>query len=309
ELLFVNSFGMPLNSGALFFLLLFAAILGYLLIWSKKKARYVIHLGVLCLSFVSIGYVFSYIPTLIRAQAGVSINMTNPDNVMALIPYLQREQFGATPFLYGQDFDSRTSLTDDEPKPVYLPAKKDGKAYYEEVGIKKEYVFDKERFFQRIWNNNDAGHEQFYRNFLGLGPNDEPTAADNYKFFLNYQVNWMFWRYFMWNYTGRQNDVEGQGEAINGNWISGITPIDKALGKGDINKLSRGYTENKARNQMYFLPFILGIVGLFYQFKRNKLDGYIVLSLFFFTGLAVQLYINNTPLQPRERDYQYVAAY
>jgi len=309
ELLFVNSFGMPLNSGALFFLLLFAAILGYLLVWSRKKARYIIHLAVLCLSFVSIGYVFSYIPTLIRAQAGVSINMTNPDNVMALIPYLQREQFGATPFLYGQDFDSRTSLSDAEPKSVYLPAKKDGKAYYEEVGIKKEYVFDKERFFPRIWNNNDAGHEQFYRNFLGLGPNDEPSAADNYKFFLNYQVNWMFWRYFMWNYTGRQNDIEGQGESINGNWISGITPIDKALGKGDINKLSRGYTENKARNQMYFLPFILGIVGLFYQFKRNKLDGYIVLSLFFFTGLAVQLYINNTPLQPRERDYQYVAAY
>src|SRR5690606_27267426 len=119
----------------------------------------------------------------------------------------------------------------------------------------------------------------------------------------------MFWRYFMWNYAGRQNDMEGQGEAHNGNWISGIKPIDKFLGKGDIDAMPKTFSEGPSRNQYYFLPFILGIVGLIYHFKKDKKGASIVAILFFFTGLAVQLYINNTPLQPRERDYQYVAAY
>ncbi len=309
ELLFVNSFGLPLNSGALFFLVLLAGLIAFLLIWSKKKNRYVVHLGVLCLAFVNIGYVFSYIPTIIRAKAGVSINMTNPDNVLALVPYLQREQYGAQPLLSGPDFDSRTSLSDAEPKPVYAAIEKDGKVRYEEVGSKREYTYDKTRVFPRIWDNNDDNHVKFYREYLGLGPNDEPTGGDNIRFFMQYQINWMFWRYFMWNYSGRQNDIEGQGEAIAGNWISGIKPLDKFLGKGDIDKLSPGYKNNKARNQMYLLPFAIGLIGLVYQFTRNKLDGWIVLSLFFLTGIAVQLYINNTPMQPRERDYQYVAAY
>lgn len=308
ELLFVNSLHMPFNSGAIFFLVFFGLIMAAVIWYARKNNRYLLHLSALSLVFMTIGYT-CYVPTIIRANAGVSINMTNPDNVMSLIPYLQRTQYGTQPFLTGQYYSDK--LIDIKPSSdIYLPVKEDGKDHYAAVGQEVDYVYENKHFFPRIWSSNQEGHVRFYQNWLGLADGEEPSPKDNFKFFMGYQINHMFWRYFMWNYTGRQNDYQGEGnEPQNGNWISGINGVDKFMGRGDFNKMPDAYKNNKAHNTLYFLPFIVGIIGMVYQFRKNKLDAYVVLSLFFFTGIAVQLYINNTPNQPRERDYQYIAAY
>lgn len=306
ELLFVNSMGMPLNSGAIFFLVLLSVLLGWLIFWAKKNGRYMLHLGTLCVAFIIIGY-SSYISIIVRSKADVPIDMGNPDNVMTLIPYLQRDQYGSQPIVFGPDFDSRVVEVNDG-RAIYSAVKKDGKDYYELVDHKPEYKYDHVRFFPRIHDFNDPNHVKFYQSYLGLTTTDEPSGMDNQKFFWGYQMNWMYWRYVMWNYAGRQNDMEGQGEAHNGNWITGIKAIDKFLGRGDLDAMPDAYKNSKARNQLYLLPFALGIIGLVYQFKRDKNDGVIVGLLFFFTGIAIVLYLNNTPLQPRERDYAYAGS-
>jgi uncharacterized membrane protein len=308
ELLFVNSFGLPLDSGALFFIAVLIALLTFLIIWAKKKGRYVLHLSMICVVFALIGY-SSYVSIIIRSRADVPIDMTNPDDVLSLLSYLQRDQYGSQPIVSGPDFDSRPSGYK-KGKPVYHETKKDGKDYYELSGTRQsepEYSPDEKRIFPRLYSSQHAG---FYRQYLGLSDSEEPTSADNYKFFFNYQLNWMWWRYFMWNYAGRQNDFAGTSyaEAQNGNWISGIKPIDKMFGRGDIDLMPDYYKNNRARNQLYFLPLILGIMGLVYQYNRNKQDGTIVALLFFFTGIAIVIYLNNTPQQPRERDYAYAGA-
>lgn len=309
DLMFVNGFGLPFDTGAVFLIILIIALLAWLLFWAKKKGHYLLHTGTLCIIFVVIGF-SSYLAAIIRSRADVPIDMTNPDNAMSLTSYISRDQFGQQPLLFGPDFN--TPLVQSQPyvqKGVtYAKSEKNGKNFYEAVGKKIEPNFDGGRFFPRIWDNNDPSHVQFYRNYLGLGPNDDPSSADNFSFFFRYQLNWMWWRYFMWNYVGRENDVEGQGDARAGNWISGIKPIDQFFGRGDIDKMGDGMSNNKARNELFFLPFILGICGLVYQFNRNRKDGIIVFLLFFFTGIAVVLYLNNTPLQPRERDYAYAGS-
>ncbi len=306
ELLFVNSFGLPLNSGAIFFLVLVCGILAWLIIWAKKKGKYLLHLGTLCVAFVIIGY-SSYISIILRSQADVPIDMGNPDNVMTLIPYLQRDQYGSQPIVFGPDYTSRVIAIEDG-RSIYAAVEKDGKYRYELVDNKPIYKFDHERFFPRIHDFNDANHVRFYRSYLGLSEMDEPSGFDNMKFFWGYQVNWMYWRYLMWNFAGRQNDMQGQGEAHSGNWISGIKPLDKLMGKGDIDALPQSIKNNKARNQLYLLPFALGIIGIAFQYKKDKQDTIIVTLLFFFTGAAIVLYLNNTPMQPRERDYAYAGS-
>jgi len=305
DYLFVNSFGLPFDSGAIFILLVISAALVWLLFYAKKKGNYLMHLGMLCLIFVFVGFL-SYLVPVLRSRADVPIDMTNPDNANRFLSYVNREQFGSQPLLFGPDFDSPVESVETKGY-FYDQSKKNGKDYYEEVGKKLEYKFGNTRFFPRIWDNNDPQHARFYREYLGLEGGDSPTSADNMKYFFGYQMNWMWWRYFMWNYAGRQNDFEGQGEAKNGNWISGIKFLDK--GKvGDLDKMADGYSNNKARNELYFLPLILGILGLVYQFNNNKKDGIITFMLFFFTGIAIGIYLNMPPLQPRERDYAFAGS-
>ena len=308
DILFVNSFGLPFDTGALFgIVLLIAAIIALLMI-ARKKGWYMVHSGMLCLLFIMIGF-SSYIVPMIRSRADVPIDMTNPDNTISLVSYVQREQFGEQPLFFGPDFDARLTAIDSKGD-KYAKSKKDGKDYYEVVGKKPKYVFEEEkmRLFPRIWDSNDPNHVQFYKEYLGIEGDSRPTSADNMSYFLGYQMNWMWWRYFMWNYAGRQNDFEGQGEAKNGNWISGIKFIDKMRGVGDLDKMADGYRNNGARNQLYFLPLILGIMGLVYQFNRSKKDGVVVGMLFFFTGIAIGIYLNMPPLQPRERDYAFAGS-
>lgn len=349
ELLFVNSLGMPFNSGAIVFILLLGVIFGIALIKEKKqwhaiavivlcsiiiiigvgsivgkvlligavlvqyfffkipeKGKKLVQLATLSMLFTIIGY-SSYISIIIRSKADVPIDMGNPDNVMTLIPYLQRDQYGEQPLISGPDFDSRVERVEDG-RPIYAAVNKEGKNAYELVDHKPKYEYDHVRLFPRIHDFNEPSHVSFYRSYLGLAPDEAPTAMDNQKFFWGYQMNWMWWRYVMWNYSGRQNDMEGQGEAHNGNWISGIKFIDKMTGKGNIDLMPEAYRNSKARNELYLLPLILGFIGLIYQFNRDRNDGIIVGLLFFFTGIAIVLYLNNTPLQPRERDYAYAGS-
>ena len=304
DLLFVNSLGMPFDVGALVAMLIAIGVLVWLLFFAKRKGWYLVHAGVLCILFIVIGF-SSYLAPMIRSRADVAIDMTNPDNVLSLVSYVQREQYGAQPLLYGQDFDSK--ITDVTTKGyTYTKTTKNGKDYYEKTGKKLDYKFeeDKMRFFPRIYDNNDPGHVRFYRSYLGLGPDDRPSSADNMKYFMGYQMGWMWWRYFMWNYAGRQNDVEGQGDPRNGNWVSGIKFLDK-MRVGDMDLAGNGVSNNGARNELYFLPLILGLLGLVYQFNRNKKDGIVTFVLFFFTGIAIGIYLNMPPLQPRERDYAF----
>ncbi len=300
ELFLVNSLGLPFNSGALLFLLLLIALLAWGLIFSKRKQWRLLHTALLGLIFILIGF-SSYIIPIIRSAADTPVDVNNPDNIIGLVPYVQREQYVHPPLLYGQDFDSKIIGVEEEKK-FYYP--EGGR--YKESGSKAKYNYEPSelRFFPRIWDNYEPLHVKFYRNYLGLSENDRPTTKDNLTFFFDYQMNWMWWRYFMWNYAGRQNDWEGQGEARNGNWISGIPFLDHNR-VGNIDLMSDPYKNNQARNELYFLPLILGLLGMVYHFKNRKQDAFVVLLLFFFTGIAIALYLNMNPIQPRERDYAF----
>jgi hypothetical protein len=302
---FTNSFGASFDTGAILFLVIVTGLLVFLLFFAKRKQLYVLHTGVLCVIFILIGY-SSYFSAIIRSRADVPIDMTNPDNPLSFVDYVSREQFGQQPLLFGQYFTSSWTGLDTTGK-LYAQEKVNGKDEYVQVGKKIEALYDgdQKHFFPRIYDNNEQNHITFYRNFLNLGPNDEPTSKDNLAYFFGYQMNWMWWRFFMWNFAGRQNDIEGQGDPQRGNWISGISIVDKMMGKGDSDAMGSGYTDNPAHNKLYFLPLILGIMGLVFQFNRNKKDGLVVLTMFFLTGAAIGIYLNMPPLQPRERDYAF----
>lgn len=307
---FTNSVGMPFDTGAIIFLVLLVALLAFLLLFAKRKGWYLMHTGMLCIIFIIIGY-SCYFTAIIRSRADVPIDMTNPDNPMSFLDYVNREQFGQQPLFSGPYFTSVWTDIDNSRK-TYAPMKVNGKDEYVVVGSKTDPVFgidprtgeNQSHFFPRIWDYNSPSHEQFYREYLGLSDGETPTARDNFSFFFRYQMNWMWWRYFMWNFAGRQNDVEGQGDPERGNWISGISFIDGMRGLGNTDNMG-DLSTSRAHNKLYFLPFILGILGFIYQFDRNKRDGIAVLTLFFFTGAAIGIFLNMTPLQPRERDYAF----
>jgi len=310
DITFTNGFGTSFDVGAITFLILLAVLIGILLFIAKKKNLYVLHTSVLCVLFIIIGY-SAYFSAIIRSRADVPIDMTNPDNPISFLDYVDREQFGEQPIFYGPYFTSRYTDLDTSGK-LYAQTRINGKDKYQIVGHKTEPVYgtdpngvNQSHFFPRVYEGNEGNHVSFYRQFLNLGPQDEPTGLDNMKYFMGYQMNWMWWRYFMWNFAGRENDYEGQGDPKSGNWISGITFVDKLFGRGDTDKIGSGYSDNDAHNKLYFLPLILGIIGLVFQFNRNKNDGITVMTLFFFTGAAIGIYLNMPPLQPRERDYAF----
>jgi len=319
EIFFTNSFHLPFNSGTIFFLLLclILSIVGIRI--AKKSNRYWLYLTSIAFIFTLFGFAAPYATILIRSKADVPIDMVNPDNVVSLIPYLQREQYGSQPVFKGQYLntpvkrDSRGAAKTKVIGKYYDNVQKDGRDFYQEVGDKIDYEFAESYFFPRIW---DPTKLRQYELVTGLDLSSKNAKksisfSDNLSYFFNYQVNWMYWRYFMWNYVGRSNDYQGVApDPKHGNWITGIKFIDRdILGRGDIDLANDSYSQNRARNEYYGLPFILGLLGCFYHFKRNKADSFIVLSLFIMTGLAIVVYLNNTPYQPRERDYAYVSTY
>jgi len=305
DILMVNSFGLPFNSGVFVAIILIGIGCFFLIRWAKQAGHYFVHLATLCFIFLLIGY-SSFFQIIIRSNADVPLDMTNPDNAISLIKYLQREQYGSVPLVIGPDYNSKPTGMKDGKMQYWKGEKK-----YEELGEKKDaYTYNAEdtRLFPRIWDGNDQNHAKYYQNYLGLAEGETPSSADNLSFFMRYQVKQMWWRYFCWNYIGRENDIQNiQGEPENGNWLSGIAFIDK-IWFGDVDKMPLGMRDSRARNELYFLPFILGLLGLVYHYKNDRRNTFVVGLLFFFTGLAIVIYLNNTPLQPRERDYAYAGA-
>ncbi|MEO9004171.1 MAG: DUF2723 domain-containing protein [Ginsengibacter sp.] len=313
DILFTNSFGMPFFTGFTFFFVMLAVIIYLMLRLAKRKNWNFLRLAMWSFAFVLLGF-STYFTTMIRSLADPAIDMFNVDNPLSLEGYLSREQYGDWPILKGQDF------TDEPTDQKYADTYVKGKDRYEKKGkkVETEYSPSDVHFFPRMWDNsNDQGHADYYANFAGIGKDpktgkyyEKPTMSDNIAFFFSYQFNWMYWRYFMWNFAGKQNDLQGidMGNVRDGNWITGISFWDNAR-LGDQSKMPDSLKHNKAHNRLFALPFLLGILGLVYQYKKDKNDTLIVGLLFFFTGIAIVFYLNQAGNQPRERDYAYVGSF
>ena len=298
---FVNVLGTGFGVGVAIFVLILVSAIIYGIIYSLQKNKIHLNTAFLCVAFIIIGY-SSFSMILIRAKADPTLNNSDPDNAFSFLSYLNREQYGDDPLLKGPYFDSRLTEVN-EGGNTY----RKGKEKYEVSGQKLSYGYDRETIFPRIYSQQES-HVQFYRSWLNLGQDEQPTFGDNLNFFFNYQIGHMYARYFMWNFAGRQNHEQGHGSFTEGNWISGIKFIDQ-LRLGGQDALPKAEISNPSRNTFYFLPLILGIIGALWHFKRNQKDAGIVGLLFFFTGLAIVLYLNQNPLQPRERDYAYAGSF
>ena len=386
ELLFVNNFGMPFNTGLIIYIIILAAsiiwgvyesytqqsrkrmnisflttiamtgipfyghgamsivigllVLGALTVYlfAKLDAKWqisarVLNTALLSIMMIVVGY-SSYALIVIRSTANTPMDQNSPEDIFTLGEYLGREQYGSRPLFYGQTYASKPALKEVdggcmydiiEGAPVYQRKEKasaDEKDSYEIVRNKMEYRYAQNMIFPRMYSEDHAVH---YENWLGgiegrQIPYDQcgtpmmvkiPTQWENIKFFFSYQVNFMYWRYFMWNFAGRQNDIQGHGEIEHGNWITGIPFIDNML-VGNQEFLPSDMKDNKGRNVFFCLPLILGLIGLFWQaYKGEKgvQQFWVVFFLFFMTGLAIVLYLNQTPMQPRERDYAYAGSF
>ncbi len=283
----------------------------------KPTALRILRLSLWCYAFMMLGY-FMYFTALIRSNANPAIDMNDVDNPINLVYYLSREQYGEAPLVYGPHFAAQYKYGDDgyvemkegemkyvKGKNKYIPIGKERKPQYESSDM---------QIFPRVWDgSNDQYHAEFYADWLRLkdeqsGKYIAPSYADNLNWFFSYQMGLMYWRYFMWNFAGKQNDIQGLGNKRDGNWISGFSFIDhKRL--GDQSKLPDSIKNNKARNKLYLLPFILGVAGCVFQFLKNRKDWIVNFLLFFFTGIAIVLYLNQPGNQPRERDYAYVGSF
>ena len=314
ELLFVNVFGLPYWSGVLFFVILFLAALSYGIYYSIKKNKVLLNTLFVGVAVVFIGY-SSYTMVAIRSLADTPIDYSNPDNIFNMRSYINREQYGDRPFLYGPHFTAEVEGYDDG-RMQYI--QKDGK--YIETKPKLKPKFEKDHFtlFPRMGDTR-ADRIDGYKTWSGMRKGQKkPSFSNNIKFFVRYQLGHMYWRYFAWNFIGRQNDEQGHGKHLmsqgrnpgfmDGNWISGITFIDEML-VGSQEKLPYAQTVNKGHNKLYFLPFILGILGMIYHFKRNKRDAFSTMVLFLFTGIILMIYQNSPPFEPRERDYTLVGSF
>ncbi len=303
ELLFVNGFGLPFNSGVFFYAALLVGAIAFGLVFTKRMKMYTANTAILSVMMLLIGY-SAYTLTVVRSMANPPMDESNPDNVFALQSYLNREQYGDRPLFYGQYFNADYTGKEDGAK-VYYQAEDS----YEVSGRKSIAKYDKKKsgLFPRMYSN-QAHHVAEYRSWTGAKENRKPTTAQNVKFLWDYQIGHMYMRYFLWNFAGRQNDIQGHGEINKGNWISGNKFIDEAR-LGPQDNLPISMTHSKARNTFYFLPLLLGLIGLVYQLYKDQEGGWVVMLMFIMTGLAIVIYLNQYPIQPRERDYAYVGSF
>ena len=389
ELLFVNTLGMPFNSGVMVYIVVLAAaiiwgvyesyvernklfmavsfvvtiallgipfyghgasavVIGVLVIaflffylspniQTKLKERYrvsarTLNTALLCTMMIVIGY-SSYAIIVIRSTANTPMDQNSPEDIFTLGEYLGREQYGTRPLFYGQAFSSKVALDVKDgycsPRISYNGTKfirkekatPDEKDSYIEIPGRIEYEYAQNMLFPRMYSSQHANEYHAWVDIKGYDvPYDQcgqmimvnmPTQWENIKFFFSYQLNWMYWRYFLWNFAGRQNDLQGSGEIEHGNWITGIPFIDNWL-VGDQSLLPQELQNNKGHNVFYCLPLLLGIIGLLWQAYRGQKgiqQFWVVFFLFFMTGIAIVLYLNQTPTQPRERDYAYAGSF
>ncbi len=316
ELLFTNVLGCPYNTGLLCYISL---LTGALVLAYYKARKRALKLTMACLLMILAGY-SSYGVILIRANAAMPMCENAPGNIFSLGSYLNREQYGKTPLFYGPAYCSEMDREvqgdylvpkQKEGKAIYRPAADTTKVRYEVIRHDMEYLYKNNMYFPRMHSQR---HAKAYEDWLqGVRKHDGvPTAAENLRFFLTYQVNFMYWRYFLWNFVGRQNNIQGHGEAEHGNWITGFRWIDDWLLGCDTSKLPSDLKENKGRNVFYGLPLLLGLLGMVWQWRRGakgRQQLLVVTLLFVMTGLAIVVYLNQTPLQPRERDYAYAGSF
>ena len=386
ELLFVNSLGMPFNTGVIVYVALLAAaiiwgiyesyneksrtrmnlsflltiamlgipfyghgasaviigilVLGVLaayLFASKlnekiRMSARTMNTALLCTMMIMVGY-SSYALIVIRSVANTPMDQNSPEDIFTLGEYLGREQYGTRPLFYGPAYSSKVALDVEDGYCVprqkstdtkYVRKEKtspDEKDSYVELPGRVEYEYAQNMLFPRMYSSAHTAYYKSWQDITGYDvPYDQcgemlmvnmPTQWDNIKFFFSYQLNFMYWRYFMWNFAGRQNDIQSSGEIEHGNWITGIPFIDNLL-YGDQNMLPQELKDNKGHNVFYCLPLILGIIGLFWQAWRGQKgiqQFWVVFFLFFMTGIAIVLYLNQTPGQPRERDYAYASSF
>ncbi|MDD4426692.1 MAG: DUF2723 domain-containing protein, partial [Mariniphaga sp.] len=324
ELLFVNTFGLPYKSGALFYIALLIAAIVFGIRYTIRKKMVLWNTIITGVTVILIGY-SSFTLIIIRSAAEPPMDQNSPNNVFSLLSYLNREQYGQRPLFHGQYYNSPLNPQDRylEGKPVYSQI--DGKYVITDRRVVLNYDDKFTTFFPRMWSSMDPQHAQDYQQWGRIkgtriqhrneaGQNEtitKPTFGENLRFFFNYQVNHMYFRYFMWNFAGRQNDIQGHGDVLHGNWLSGINFIDE-MRLGDQDNLPDRFANNKGRNTYYFLPLLLGLLGVFFQYNKGK-EGkkglWVVFLLFFMTGLAIVLYLNQYPHQPRERDYAYAGSF
>ena len=316
ELLFTNVLGCPYNTGLICYILL---LTGTIIIAYYKAKRRIVRLSLASLLMMLIGY-SSYGVIFIRANAQTPMCENAPDNIFSLGSYLNREQYGKTPLFYGPAYCSEIDRVAEgeylvprqkEGKAVYRPVADSTKQEYEVVRHDIDYLYKNNMYFPRMYSSR---HAKAYEDWMGGVEKKDgvPTAAENLRFFLSYQVNFMYWRYFLWNFVGRQNNIQGHGEVEHGNWITGFRWIDDWLLGCDTSKLPSDLKENKGRNVFYALPLLLGLVGMLWQWRKGskgKQQFLVVMLLFLMTGLAIVVYLNQTPLQPRERDYAYAGSF
>jgi hypothetical protein len=300
DLFFVNTLGMGFGSGAFVFILILAGLLVAGIRYSIRKGKPALNLAFVCVAFIYFGYgSFAYIP--IRASANTDLNNWHADNAFTLYGYLNRIQYGETPLLTGPYFDAK--VTDQEDGgPIYIK----GKNKYEVGGKKLTTTYDHTTILPRMYSQENQD-PQFYRQWMHLSDNDVPTFADNLKWMFSWQIYQMYTRYFLWNFAGRYNDEDGQQQMggfhgyTDGDWTTGIFDRVKHLPDSVIHR--------NTYKPLYALPLILGLIGVVYHYKRNKRDALVITLLWFFTGIAIVLYVNQPGIQPRERDYSYVCSF
>ncbi len=310
DLFFVNVLGLPYNTGAALFMVALLAACFWGLFRTLAKEKVFLNTALLCLTTILVGFsLFSIV--IIRSCAKTPTNEYQPDNAFTLVRYLSREQYGSTPLLYGQYYDAPYDL---DQSSYWAPI--GGKYVKSEGPLDARYRAEGKMLFPRMWSS-DPKSIDFYESYCsGKGrriagaEHRKPTMGDNLAYFFDYQLNWMYWRYFMWNFAGRQNEVHSPspGELFFGNWESGIKPLDEAR-LGNQQDAPDVLLNNKGKNHYYMLPLLLGLLGLFFQFAKDKRGCWLVFLMFFMTGIAVVVYLNQPPFQVRERDYAYAGSF
>ena len=336
---FTNSMGMPFNSGTIFFFMLILGLIGFGLYWAKKKGNAVLNTATWCFTMIMIGY-SSFAMIVIRSNANTPLDENDPENLVTFVSYLQREQYGDWPILHGQYFNSKTEQRKnwEDNSDIYLrryvvmdkkgndikgfKTKAEAEEYSAKVGgtidekyfmthagagEKPTYVAAECTVFPRMYSP-EPRHVSGYKTWSGHKGERLPTMGENLTYFVSYQINWMYWRYFMWNFSGRQSDEQGHGSAAFGNWITGLNFIDKHH-IGDQTKAPSVITENEGNNKYYLLPLILGLMGFIFMLNKSTKGWWIVMLLFLLTGFAIIIYLNQKPIEPRERDYAYSASF
>ncbi len=325
ELFFINVIGLPFNTGTLIYFALLIGLITYGIHYTRKKGKPLTQTAILAFAFILIGY-SSFLMLIIRSNANTPIDENNPEDAISLLSYLNREQYGTYPIFYGHYYNA--PLDPREPykdgRAVYIKDRETGKYIVadDRKGNIPNYDSRFESIFPRMWSNQKSIHIQEYERWGGTGGIPiqvrrgsgetetlyRPNFTQNLRYFFRYQIGHMYFRYFMWNFAGRQNDVQGHGSLHEGNWISGIGFLDE-MRLGNLKEYPEIWRNNVAHNKFYMLPLLLGLIGLFFHIRKHGKGALLVALLFFMTGLAIIIYLNQYPYQPRERDYAYAGSF